>query len=79
MGEEWDAGAAVYSGDKGALKATAAPYWDARCGVIVQRGSLKEGVRFMRKNWPVYRPREFVMENLSVAACAERWHKELPR
>jgi hypothetical protein len=74
MGEEWQAGdKQVYNGDQAELKATAAPFWDARCGLLVQRDSLKEGVRFMKKNWPVYRPRQFVLENLGVEACARRW------
>ena len=74
MGEEWMEGdKPVYVGATGDLRATAAPFWDARCGILVQQENLKEGVRFMRANWPVYRPREFVLRNLGVAACARRW------
>jgi hypothetical protein len=67
MGEEW------LEGDKPQCKATSAPFWDARCGILVRKESLKEGVRFMRTNCPVYRPREFVLQNLGVEACARRW------
>jgi glycosyltransferase involved in cell wall biosynthesis len=74
MGEEWMEGdKPVYVGDKGEIKATAAPFWDARCGILVNRENLKEGVRFMKENWPVYRARQFILQNLSVAACAARW------
>jgi len=72
MAEEWSGGP-VYSGSAGDTLATSVPYWDARCGIIVNRDGLKEGIKFMKKNWPVYQPREFVLDNLSVEACAEAW------
>jgi len=75
MGQEWDvrSGGSVYTGINGEMTATSVPYWDARCGIIVNRDTFKEGVKFMKMNWPIYRPREFVMENLSVDACAKIW------
>ena len=75
MGEEWDIrnDTPVYRGVRADVKATSVPYWDARCGITVDRYTLTEGLRFMKLNWPVYRPREFVLQQLSVAACCEIW------
>jgi len=75
MGEEWDMQREipVYKGPKADVKATAIPYWDARCGITVHRETLNEGLRFMVMNWPMYRPREYVLQELSVAACSKIW------
>jgi len=75
MGEEWDMrnDVAVYRGERAGVKATSVPYWDARCGITVDRYTLTEGLRFMKLNWPVYRPREFVLQELGLAACCEKW------
>jgi len=72
MGEEWN-GQQSYTGKEGAYEATSIPYWDMRCGVVVRKDNLKEGLRFMRGSWATYRPREFVIERLSAEACAKLW------
>lgn len=75
MGEEWDMQreTPVYRGAKADVRATTVPYWDARCGITVDRYTLGEGLRFMHKNWPVYQPREYVLQELSVPVCCEKW------
>ena len=75
MGEEWDIqrDTPVYRGAKADVRATTVPYWDARCGITVDRYTLPEGLRFMHKNWPIYRPREYVLQELSVPVCCEKW------
>jgi hypothetical protein len=75
MGEEWDMHreTPVYRGAKADVRATTVPYWDARCGITVDRYTLTEGLRFMHKNWPVYQPREYVLQELSVPVCCEKW------
>jgi hypothetical protein len=72
MGAEWNNGP-VYTGDKAELKATSVPFWDHRCGILVCKEILKDGIGFMNVYWPTYRPREFVLENLSVTACCGLW------
>ena len=75
MGEEWEKNASypVYRGHEGEMQATAVPYWDTTCGIRVNQENLKEAIHFMRNNWPMYRPRKFVLDNLSVQACAKKW------
>jgi hypothetical protein len=75
MGEEWDMQreTPVYRGPRADVRATTVPYWDARCGITVDRDTLKEGLRFMQKNWPIYRPRDYVLKELSVHSCCKKW------
>ena len=75
MGEEWDMQreTPVYRGPRADVRATTVPYWDARCGITVDRDTLKEGLRFMQKNWPIYRPRDYVLQELSVHSCCKKW------
>ena len=76
MGEEWNE-RQIYTGEEGDFKATAVPYWDARCGVLVGKHNLKEGLRHMRTSWAIFKPREFIIETLSVEACAKLWRSKL--
>jgi hypothetical protein len=72
MGEEW-AERQIYTGEAAWRAATAAPYWDARCGLKVRRDNLKEGLRFMRNTWAMHKPRDCIMKTLSVEACTKLW------
>jgi len=59
---------AMFSSEESAFAgATAAPYFDARCGYkILDRGVLAESVAKMEREYLSFRPREFVLENLSL-------------
>ena len=49
------------------FKPTSAPYFDERCGIIINDFSkLEESINEMLTNLSYYNPREFVIENLSL-------------
>jgi FkbM family methyltransferase len=55
------------------LPATTVPYWDGRCGeLFYQSSELPTALQRLRSRLERYRPREFVLENLSVACCQKR-------
>jgi len=58
------------------MYATVIPYWDERCGeYFYNRDDLVETLqRFLSKLY-TYRPREYVLENLSPEVCEERFMK----
>lgn len=52
------------------------PYWDARCGkrftdAAAFRASWHRFIEQVRAG--IFRPREYILENLTLAACAERY------
>ena len=55
-----------------AIKATSIPYWDERCGEYFYNSNEFEETynRFINK-LDTYKPREYILENLSVEKCAE--------
>jgi hypothetical protein len=54
-------------------KATTIPYWDERCGeYFYEENELDTIFNKFINNLEKYRPREFIMDNLSVSKCAER-------
>lgn len=56
------------------FKPTSAPYFDDRCGIIINDFSkLDESIKYMTANISYYKPREFIIENLSL----EKQAKEL--
>jgi len=59
------------------IPCTSVPYWDDRCGEIFYKQEEFETkfVEFINK-LNVYKPREYILENLSVEKCAKRF-KEL--
>jgi len=59
------------------LPATSASYFDERCGLICNPKNWKENWSKFIINLKSYKPREFVMENLSSDACINRWVKKL--
>jgi len=58
----------MFSSEESAFAgATAAPYFDARCGYkILDREVLAESVAKLEREYLSFRPREFVLENLSL-------------
>jgi glycosyltransferase involved in cell wall biosynthesis len=63
------------------LPATSIPYWDERCGEYFTKWEEWENCFnvFLKniKTGEKYKPREFIMENLSTVPCAERFMKLL--
>lgn len=57
-------------------EATSVPYWDERCGEIFYDKSEYENTfdLFISK-LDTYKPREYVTENLSIEACANKFKK----
>ena len=58
-------------------KVTTIPYWDKRCGeFFFEKEELEETFNKFINNLNTYKPRDYILENLSVKKCAERF-KEL--
>lgn len=55
------------------LPATTAAYFDDSCGFVSYEESWKEDFDKFMSNLKSYNPREFVVNNLSPSACAEKW------
>ena len=54
--------------------ATSIAYWDARCGEhFYEQDELESVYNKFISNLATYKPREYILENLSVARCAERF------
>jgi glycosyltransferase involved in cell wall biosynthesis len=59
--------------DKYDLSATSCPYWDERCGLVLyELKDLNEKLQLMKYNYFNYKPREYILENLSSSVCYER-------
>ena len=58
------------------IPATSIPYWDKRCGETFYQPSefMNKYEEFISK-LDTYKPREFILENLSVEKCAKRFLK----
>lgn len=56
------------------IKATSIPYWDERCGEFFYQFEELESTfnKFISK-LETYNPREYILENLSVERCSERF------
>ncbi len=56
------------------LLGTSVPYWsDEHCGIKISRKEeLKESIERMVKDYILYSPRTFILENLSEKVCMER-------
>jgi hypothetical protein len=55
------------------IPATAIPYWDEKCGEsFTDISQLEETFNFFTKRLDEYKPREYILENLSVEACSKR-------
>ena len=56
------------------FRTSAAPYFDARCGIILDSmDRLEDGLHLMRERLDCFRPREFVLENLSLEKQAREF------
>jgi len=56
------------------LKATSIPYWDQRCGeYFYNKTEFESKYKEFISKLDTYKPREFVLENLSVEKCAENF------
>ena len=80
MGQEIGAsGIPMYKGSDAMANAVTVPYWDERCGVVIQRGrDLPAALAEMVTRRETFTPRKFILETLGPRACLERWHKEIP-
>ena len=55
------------------IKATSVPYWDDRCGIIINKlEELELAIVEMIRSRQLFKPREFIEENLSLEKCAEK-------
>ena len=58
------------------FKATSVPYWDNRCGeYFYKKEEFEEKFNKFINKLDTYKPREYVLENLSVEKCAENFKK----
>jgi len=58
------------------VPATSIPYWDGRCGEWFYEGcKLNDKLTELLNKWNEYKPREYVLENLSVEKCADNFMK----
>lgn len=71
--EEW--GNTVWRNFKTSNKllGTAASYFSKECGLITYPENWKNDFETFRENIKNYSPREFVVNNLSIEPCAEKW------
>jgi hypothetical protein len=63
---------------KAELKATTIPYWDDRCGLVTKKeDEMRSKIEGMSKTWMNFKPRDFILENLSSEVCFNRWSSAL--
>jgi len=56
------------------IKATTIPYWDERCGeYFYDFEELDNTFNLFISKLDTYKPREYVLENLSVEVCQEKF------
>jgi glycosyltransferase involved in cell wall biosynthesis len=56
------------------VPATSIPYWDERCGeYFYDMTDIREKIALFFKNLNSYRPRDYVLENLSIPVCEQRF------
>ena len=62
--------------DKYKLNATVIPYWDNRCGeYFYNTGELESTYNKFINNLDKYKPREYILDNLTVAKCSNNFSK----
>ena len=67
-----------WGGNRPDIPATTCAYWSPLCGeVFYKKEELESTWNRFQSKLNVYRPREFVLKELSVEACAERLRKIL--
>lgn len=58
--------------EKYVKKVTVAPYFDSSCGIKIKKAiQLGGAIDYMENNWKTFRPREYIMENLSLEKQAK--------
>jgi hypothetical protein len=58
------------------IPASVIPYWDTRCGeFFYNHTELEETFNLFISKLETYKPRDYILENLSVEKCAERFIK----
>lgn len=75
MGDEFDGFDYTYKNNEGEIDMISVPYWDKRCGEIFydsQNLEITYNIFISRLN--SYKPREFIMENLSLEPCIQRFN-----
>ena len=56
------------------IPATVIPYWDERCGEYFYNNTeLEKTFDLFISKIETYKPREYILENLSVEKCSERF------
>ena len=60
------------------FSATTTPYWDERCGEQFYHMNEFDGTfKLFLSKLDTYKPREYIMENLSIAKCEEQFIKNI--
>jgi len=55
------------------IAATSIPYWDSRCGeYFYEYSDLDSKFKIFLERLDTYRPREFILENLSIDKCEQK-------
>ncbi len=73
MYDEYLYGRQIYSNYRPlALKATSVPYWSDECGLKTTIIDLAETIDFMKKEWQTFRPRDFIVRELSESSCMQK-------
>lgn len=56
-------------------KVSTVPYWDERCGVLFHEAkNLEDSYHTFIKKLDSFKPREFILENVSYEACVNKWN-----
>lgn len=65
-----------YGSSYPSIPATTVPYWDERCGEVFYTKDEFEGAfNRLTSKLETYRPREYILENLSLEVCANHFKK----
>ena len=69
-----ETGVRIFKDDSG-CGVTSTPYWDERCGFkVYNKDEFLTAKNYMEtSDLSHFKPREFVLENLSVQACLKKW------
>jgi hypothetical protein len=60
------------------IPSTSIPYWDERCGKFFYNVSeLDETFKSFLSTMETYKPREYILENLSFEICEKKWINEI--
>jgi glycosyltransferase involved in cell wall biosynthesis len=73
MYDEYSYGRQIYSNYKPmALKATSVSYWSDECGIKTTITDLAEKIELMKEEWQTFRPRNFIVRELSEVPCMKK-------